>query len=159
MTTTVDENSLMSDIIAEMRKQNGRISLEDNKKYLMESPFDDHQVTYRVVIQIPEHKIRNILKYKDVIGVVDSFVDDFVDEIIYLDYDVILRLINDISHNVSALAYLENGILTIILEKDYDIQLEQPLCDVVEDLNNAVSYIEQHSSMIDNEFVLSSSHC
>lgn len=41
MTTTVDENSLMSDIIAEMRKQNGRISLEDNKKYLMESPFDD----------------------------------------------------------------------------------------------------------------------
>lgn len=155
MTSAIDDHSPMSDILNEMKNHNGRISLEDNKKYLMESPFGNHQVTYRVIIRFPEHKIRNILKYKEVIGV----VDDLNDEIIHLDYDVVLRLINGIAHDVSALAYLKNDILTILLEKDYDIQLEKPLCDVVEDLNNAVSYIKQHSSMIDSEFVLNSSHC
>lgn len=90
MTSAIDDHSPMSDILNEMKNHNGRISLEDNKKYLMESPFGNHQVTYRVIIRFPEHKIRNILKYKEVIGV----VDDLNDEIIHLDYDVVLRLIN-----------------------------------------------------------------
>lgn len=39
MTSAIDDHSPMSDILNEMKNHNGRISLEDNKKYLMESPL------------------------------------------------------------------------------------------------------------------------